>query len=176
MPLVLRDRVKETTATTGTGTITLAGAVAGFSPFSVIGTGNTTYYAIVAQTPGAWEVGIGTYTLSGSTLTRSTVLASSNAGALVNFSAGTKDVFITYPAGRSLDMNDVGSAPNQLPLNQYLGNLAFMSSNQLVVNPASSAAPAGIGDMVFQLTNNTTLVVKVMGSDGTIRSTTLTLA
>jgi hypothetical protein len=71
---------------------------------------------------------------------------------------------------------DIGTAPNEIPLNQYLGNLAFMDSNQLVINPAASAVPAGIGDMVFQLTNDTTLVVKVMGSDGTIRSATLTLA
>jgi hypothetical protein len=97
MPLVLRDRVKETTTTTGTGTVTLAGAAAGFSAFSVIGNANTTYYAIVAQTPGEWEVGIGTYTSSGTTLSRDTVLESSNSGSLVNFSAGSKDVFVTYP-------------------------------------------------------------------------------
>ena len=99
MALVLKDRVKETTTTTGTGTVTLAGAVAGFQAFSVVGNGNTTYYAIVAQTPGEWEVGIGTYTSAGTTLSRTTVLASSNSGSLVNFSAGTKDVFVTYPAG-----------------------------------------------------------------------------
>jgi len=71
---------------------------------------------------------------------------------------------------------DIGTAPNEIPLNQYLGNLAFMGSDQLVVNPAASAVPSGIGDMVFQLTDNTTLVVKVKGSDGVIRSATLTLA
>jgi hypothetical protein len=72
--------------------------------------------------------------------------------------------------------SDVGTAPNQLPLNQYLGNLAFMDSTQLVVNPAATAVPAGIGDMVFELASDTSLVVKVRGSDGTVRSTTLTLA
>lgn len=96
MPLVLKDRVKETTTSTGTGTITLAGAVAGFQSFSVVGNANTCYYAIVGTTE--WEVGIGTYTASGTTLSRDSVLESSNAGALVNFSAGTKDVFVTYPA------------------------------------------------------------------------------
>lgn len=101
MALVVADRVKETTTTTGTGTITLAGAATGFQSFSVIGNGNTTYYTIAGQTGGEWEVGIGTYTLSGTTLSRDTVLASSNSGSLVNFSAGTKDVFVTYPAGRS---------------------------------------------------------------------------
>lgn len=101
MALVVADRVKETTTTTGTGTITLAGAATGFQSFSVVGDGNTTYYTIAGQTGGEWEVGIGTYTSSGTTLSRDTVLASSNSGSLVNFSAGTKDVFVTYPAGRS---------------------------------------------------------------------------
>lgn len=99
MALVLKDRVKETTSTTGTGSVTLAGAVAGFQSFSVIGNANTTFYAIVAQSPGQWEVGIGTYTSSGTVLSRDTVLASSNSGSLVNFSSGIKDVFVTYPAG-----------------------------------------------------------------------------
>jgi len=102
MALVVADRVKETTTTTGTGTITLAGAVAGFQSFSDIGNANTTYYTIVGQSSSEWEVGLGTYTSAGTLLSRDTVLSSSNAGALVNFSAGTKDVFITYPAGRSV--------------------------------------------------------------------------
>jgi hypothetical protein len=105
MALVLADRVKETTTTTGTGTITLAGAVTGFQSFAVVGNTNTTYYTIAGQTGSEWEVGIGTYTSSGTTLSRDTVLASSNAGSLVNFSAGTKDVFVTYPAGRSIFAN-----------------------------------------------------------------------
>jgi hypothetical protein len=103
MPLVLADRVKETTTTTGTGTITLDGASTGFQSFSVIGDGNTTYYTIAGQGTGDWEVGIGTYTASGTTLSRDTVLASS-AGAPTKtaFAPGTKDVFVTYPAGRSV--------------------------------------------------------------------------
>lgn len=105
MALVLADRVQETTTTTGTGTITLLGAVTGFRAFSAIGNANTTYYCIAGQTGSEWEVGIGTYTLSGTTLARTTVLASSNAGSLVTFSAGTKNVFVTYPAGRSLYSN-----------------------------------------------------------------------
>ena len=100
MAFVVKDRVKETTTTTGTGTITLAGAASGFQAFSVIGDGNTTYYTIAGGSE--FEVGIGTYTLSGTTLSRTTILESSNAGAAVNFSAGTKDVFVTYPAERSV--------------------------------------------------------------------------
>jgi hypothetical protein len=102
MALVLADRVKETTTTTGTGTVTLAGASTGFQSFAAVGNGNTTYYCIAAQTGTEWEVGIGTYTSVGTTLSRTTVLASSNAGSLVTFSAGTKDVFVTYPSSRSI--------------------------------------------------------------------------
>ena len=98
MALAFADRVRETTTTTGTGTITLAGAVTGYQSFSAIGNGNTTYYTINAGSQ--WEVGIGTYTASGTTLSRDTVLSSSNAGALVDFSAGTKDVFVGYPADK----------------------------------------------------------------------------
>lgn len=102
MTLVVKDRVKETTSTTGTGTLTLGGASAGFQSFSVIGDGNTTYYAIVNSSAGEWEVGVGTYTASGTTLSRDTVFESSNSGSLVNFSAGNKDVFVTYPAEKSV--------------------------------------------------------------------------
>jgi hypothetical protein len=100
MALVVKDRVQETSTTTGTGTLTLAGAVSGFQSFSAIGDGNTTYYAIVGGAE--FEVGLGTYTSSGTTLSRTTVLESSNSGSLVNFSAGTKNVFVTYPAERAL--------------------------------------------------------------------------
>lgn len=100
MAFVVADRVKETTTTTGTGTVTLAGAATGYQSFSAIGNSNSTYYTIAGQTGSEWEVGIGTYTSSGTTLSRDTVLASSNSGSLVNFSAGTKDVFVTYPSSR----------------------------------------------------------------------------
>jgi hypothetical protein len=71
---------------------------------------------------------------------------------------------------------DIGTAPNEIPLNQYLGEMAYMNADQVVIHPVATADPNGIGDMVFQLTNNTTLVIKVKGSDGVIRSNTLTLA
>jgi hypothetical protein len=106
MPLVLADRIQETSNSTGTGTITLAGAASGFRSFSVIGDGNTTYYTIVGGTQ--WEIGLGTYTSSGTTLSRDTVLSSSNSNALVDFSAGVKTVFVTYPAGKSVYANASG--------------------------------------------------------------------
>lgn len=96
MALVLKDRVRETTATTGTGTLTLAGATAGFQSFAAVGDGNTTYYTITDGTD--WEVGLGTYTASGTTLSRDSVLASSNSDTAVSWGAGDKDVFVTYPS------------------------------------------------------------------------------
>ncbi len=120
MALVVKDRVKETTTTTGTGTITLAGAVLGFQAFSVIGDGNSTYYTIQDSTAGTFEVGIGTYTLSGTTLSRDTILESSNSGSAVNFGAGSKDVFVTYPAERSVyaDGSGVTSDTGAIYINQ----------------------------------------------------------
>jgi hypothetical protein len=100
MALVIADRVKETTTTAGTGTITLGGASSGFQSFAVVGNANTTYYTIAAQIGNEWEVGIGTYTSSGTTLARTTVLSNSSGTqpSALSFSAGVKDVFITYPA------------------------------------------------------------------------------
>jgi hypothetical protein len=109
MPLVVADRVKETTSTAGTGTLTLAGAATGFQSFAVIGNGNQTYYTIAGQGTSEWEVGIGTYTSSGTTLSRDSVLSSSNSGAKVTFSAGTKDVFVVYPSGRAVYGDTVGN-------------------------------------------------------------------
>jgi hypothetical protein len=96
MAFVLKDRVRETTTTTGTGTVTLAGPVVGFQSFGIIGNNNTTFYTIASTSD--WEVGVGTYTASGTTLSRDIVLDSSNGGSLVSFGAGDKDVFVTFPA------------------------------------------------------------------------------
>ena len=110
MTLALNDRVKETTTVTGTGTATLLGATTGFQSFAVIGNANTTYYCIADQGGANWEVGIGTYTASGTTLARTTVLASSNAGSLVVFTTGIKDVFVTYPSEKGLWKDATGNA------------------------------------------------------------------
>ena len=96
MALVLADRVKVVTTTTGSGAITLGATATGYQAFSAIGNGNTTYYTIAGTSE--WEVGIGTYTSSTLSLSRDTVLSSSNGGNKVTFSAGNKDVFITLPA------------------------------------------------------------------------------
>jgi len=102
MALILADRVKENTTTTGTGTIVLGGAQTGYQSFAVVGNGNTTYYTIADQSGSNWEVGIGTYYSGNVSLARTTILSSSNAGAVTNFTAGTKDVFVTYPSGTSI--------------------------------------------------------------------------
>jgi len=104
MAFIVNDRVKETTTTTGTGTITLLGAVEDFEGFSAgIGDGNTTYYCIFHESDSynEWEVGYGDFTASGATLTR-TAITSSNSDALVDFNAGTKSVFCTLPASKGL--------------------------------------------------------------------------
>jgi len=105
MALVVKDRVKVGSTTIGTGTFTLGSAVTGFQDFSVIGDGNTTYYTIAGIGTSEWEVGIGTYTASGTTLSRDTILESSNSGSAVDFSVGPKEVFVTYPAEKAVYFN-----------------------------------------------------------------------
>lgn len=119
MAFVLQDRVKETTATTGTGTFTLDGTSTGFVPFSVIGNGNETYYTAVDNSTGEWEVGIGTYNTG--TLTRDTVLASSNGGSKVPFAAGSKDVFVAYPAEKAVTLDTAQTLSNKTLANANLG-------------------------------------------------------
>jgi hypothetical protein len=103
MAFVVNDRVKETSTTTGTGTITLAGAETGFDTFAAgIGNSNTTYYCIAHQSNAEFEVGFGTLSSDSSTLARTTPISSSNSDSAVNFSSGTKDVFCTLPASRAL--------------------------------------------------------------------------
>ena len=104
MALVLDDRVKETSTTTGTGTLNLSGAVSGFQTFVAgVGDGNTTYYAIVNRDEDEWETGLGTVTdATTDTLARTTVIASSNSDSAVSFSSGTKDVFVTLPASKAV--------------------------------------------------------------------------
>jgi hypothetical protein len=116
---VLQDRVKETTATTGTGTFTLGGTSTGFVPFSVIGNGNETYYTAVDNATGEWEVGIGTYNTG--TLTRDTVLASSSSGSKVPFAAGSKDVFVAYPAEKAVTLDTAQTLSNKTLSNANLG-------------------------------------------------------
>ena len=107
MALALNDRVQQTGTANTTVSFTLSGSVTGFQSFAIVGNGNTTYYSAFDAT-GNWEVGIGTYSTTGPTLTRTTILASSNAGSAVTFS-GTVNVFVTYPAEKSVNLDGSGN-------------------------------------------------------------------
>lgn len=137
MPFKYADRVRETSTSTGTGTFTLAGAVTGFRTFaSGIGANNTCYYAIVHRTASEWEVGFGNLSGLGTTLTR-TAVQSSSTGSAVAFSAGTKDVFTTFPAVQM-------GLPNSIPG----GRLSLSSTDPL---PASDLTASGAGTFLYYL-------------------------
>ena len=162
MALLLKDRVKETTTTTGTGDITLAGAVEGFQSFSsALSDADTTYYAISHRDVDEWEVGLGTY--SSGVLTRTTVLESSNSDTAVSFAAGTKDIFITLPAEKAVVLD----ASDDL-------NVGNITTTGYLRGPASfTIDPAAHGD------DTGTLVIagnlQVDGTTTTINSTTVSV-
>ena len=179
MALVIADRVKETTTTTGTGTVTLGGAVTGFQSFSAVGNANTTYYTITDNVN--WEVGIGTYTASGTTLSRDTVLESSNAGSLVNFGAGSKDVFVTYPADKAI-ANGYGTLPitnggtGATSAATALSNLdgypasnpSGFTSNVGTVTSVAATAGTGISVSGSPITSSGTLTITNTAPDQTV--------
>jgi hypothetical protein len=124
--LILEDRVKVNTTTTGTGTVVLAAtAPAGYQTFAVIGDNNTTYYTIAGQTTNEWEVGIGTYYLANSSLSRDTILSSSAANAAVTFTAGTKDVFVTYPSEQAVYEDATGNISSYRFLGGSIDNITI---------------------------------------------------
>ena len=157
MALVLKDRVQETTTTTGTGTLTLGGAVTGYQSFSAIGNSNTTYYTIYAPGGTEWEVGIGTYTTSGTTLSRTTVLASSNSGSLVSFSAGTKNVWCDYPAGKAVYYDLNGNLTTNSISEGFSNVAAAGTTTTLTVASVPNYVVTGSGGQTYQLPDATTL-------------------
>jgi hypothetical protein len=146
MALALNDRVQQTGTANTTVSFTLTGAVAGFQSFAVIGNGNTTYYT-ATDGSGNWEVGIGTYATSGPTLTRTTILASSNSGSAVTFS-GAVNVFVTYPAEKSInyDADGVATIGETLSYSDtgIIGSFASTVAgyNQVVIQNKSAATNA----------------------------------
>ena len=140
MALVIKDRVKETTTTTGTGTINLAGAASGFQSFvDGVGDGNTTYYVIEDANGTAWEVGIGTITdASPDTLARTTVLASTNSNSQINLSSGTHTVFGTYPADKAVFLDADGKSNTAIPYTTITGDTTLTTANGVVFVNASS--------------------------------------
>ena len=144
----IADRVRETTTTTGTGSIALAGAVTGYRSFSsVLSTGDTTYYCVADQGGANWEVGIGTFT-SPSTLARTTILSSSNAGSVVTFGAGTKDVFITEPSSQVLLASGATMTGPLLVNSAGAGNVARVAgaaaSSAVVIGVDSTSADTNV--------------------------------
>ena len=163
MALVLADIVQETTTTTGTGYVTLLGAVTGYQSFAVVGNTNTTFYCIADQGGANWEVGIGTYSTTGPTLARTTVLASSNSGSLVNFTAGVKTVFVTYPSEKSVNLDSSGNV-------SALGTIASGVWNGTAVTTTyggTGLASYTAGDLPYYATG-TTLSKLGIGTNGYI--------
>jgi hypothetical protein len=138
MALIVKDRVQEISTTVGTGTLTLGGAVLGFQSFAAIGNGNTTYYAISDPVTGDWEVGIGTYTSSGTTLSRDTVLSSSSSGSLIPFAAGTKNVFCTYPSERSVYRDTANTYTVQQAFDAITANSIALTTGTITTTPTSN--------------------------------------
>ena len=145
MALVIKDRVKESSNTTGTGTYTLAGAEAGHQTFSAIGDGNTTYYAATDGT--YWEVGIGTYTASGTTLARTTILSSSNSNNAVNWTAGEKLIFVTQPSSKASFLDASGNAGSLGSITATLtGNVTGNLTGNVTGNVTGSSGSVDAAD------------------------------
>jgi hypothetical protein len=176
MALVVKDRVLESSTTTGTGTLTLSGASTGYQTFSnAIGNGNTTYYAISVDN--SWEVGLGT--VGAGTLSRDTVLESSNSNSLVDFSAGIKTVFCTYPAERSVYKNSDESLNLPITIFDSYGNVKSLFETATISGsaPASTTNYDVITQSVQYYTSNSTanFTLNIRGSSGaTLNSILLT--
>jgi hypothetical protein len=151
MALVLNDRVRETTTTTGTGAVSLGGAVSGFETFAAgIGNSNTVYYAIVHRTAAEFEVGLGTLDGDSSDLTRTTVISSSNSDSAVNFASGTKDVFCTLPASKAVFEDASGNVtlPGTLDVATTIQGTTITAETAFVPD-ASDGAALGTSSLEF---------------------------
>ena len=181
MALVINDRVKETTTTTGTGTISLGGAVSGFETFAAgIGNSNTVYYCIAHQDQAEFEVGLGTLDDDSSDLARTTIISSSNSDSAVDFSAGTKDVFCTIPASKLVfeDANDsVASITSLKNTSLVVGrdadnDIDFATDNNIIFR-ASGADQIVLKDGVLEPVTDDDVA---LGTSGTKRFTNLFLS
>jgi hypothetical protein len=158
MALIVADRVKEVTTTTGTGTYTLGGAVDGFQAFSAVTVDtDTVYYAITDDTD--WEVGIGTIGGTQTTLARTTILSSSNSGSAVNWGAGTKNIFLTYPAEKAVYEDASGNVdvPNNLTVGGTVDGVDIAARDAdltTTTNTANAALPKAGGTMTGNLVLN----------------------
>lgn len=159
MAFKLVDRVRESTISPGTGTATLAGAALGYQTFSAgVGANNTTYYVIADQSGANWEVGYGTVGAGGTTLARTTVLSSSNAGSLVNFATGTQDVWVDYPATKAVWLDTNGD------ISQAIRNIsgitgAITAPESITFDTAPAIIPTATGSVFWDAGNKTPSVV-----------------
>lgn len=162
MTLVTKDRVLETCSSPGTGAVTLLGATSGYQSFSAaIGNGNTCYYTIADQSGSNWEVGVGTYSSGPNTLARTTVLASSSGGTIVNFSSGTQNVFVTYPAGKVVTTDTLAYPPaigGTTPNTAAFSTLTIGSLTGLLKATAGSVSAASSGTDYAPPTSGTSIL------------------
>ena len=170
MALILADRVKETSTTTGNGVFTLAGASTGFQSFAIVGDGNTTYYCIAGQGTSEWEVGIGTYASAGTTLTRTTVLSNSSATqpSALSFAAGTKDVFVTYPSEKSVNLDASGNAtalgtPVTFTGTNITGTATSFTASNVTTNANLTGEATSSGSNAVTLTNSAVIGKVITG-------------
>lgn len=167
MALIIKDRVLETCSSPGSGSVTLLGAVTGYQSFNAaVGNGNTCYYAIADQNGNNWEVGVGTFTAP-ATLARTTILASSNGGSVVNFSTGTQNVFLTYPAAKSVTTDTLayppaigGTTPNAGSFTTLTATAdsSFTSTGAVLLSKGTTAEQPGVpvtGMIRYNTTTNT---------------------
>lgn len=157
MALALFDRVQETSTTAGTGSIILAGAVSGFQSFAVVGNGNTCYYTIVDGS--AWEVGVGTYSTAGPTLARTTILSNSNGNTSpLTLTANSKSVFLTYPASKSVNLNESG---NVSPLGTVVSGIWNGTTIGVAYGGTGVTASSGANSVVLRDSNQNVAVNRV---------------
>ena len=180
MALVINDRVRSTTSTTGTGAVTLGGAVDGFQTFAAgIGNSNTTYYAISLNSASEWEVGLGTLNGDSSTLTRTTVLQSSNSDNAVDFAAGAKEIFCTLPSEKALYLDASGDLANTgIITNTSVDASAAIAQTKLALDITNSEVNASAAIALSKLatvTASRALESNVSGavSASSVTSTTL---
>jgi hypothetical protein len=167
MAFVVKDRIKETTTTTGTGTYTLAGAAnGGYQTFADIGNANTTYYACTDGTD--WEVGRGTYTASGTTLSRDEIIESSNSNNAVNWGSGSKDIFVTLPSSKALVMDDYDDFHIDFGSSLTFGADQPASSARMSLSINGSAGALGMSEPSFGTSTLTFTgqTLKGVGNDG----------
>ena len=167
MARIVKDRIKQTSTTTGTGAVTLSASVAGYQDFSVIGNNSTTFYCIEDANGTAFEVGIGSY--NNNVLTRTTILDSTNSGNAISLTTGTHDVFVTYPAGRA-GFNDEGLSPTLTASGTITaGKPVIQNTNGTVTQVGESAAPPispGLGTVATEIQTRAFNVSNAFGKDG----------